>query len=174
MEDSAFQTLDSERLVIRRFRDVDAKVFAAYRDDPDVSRYQGWDRPYSDSQAMDFISLLQGLSPGRTGTWFQFAIGLRDSNRLIGDVGLRTTDDHPPQGELGFSLAVSHQGHGYAAEAVRRVIASSFSTLGMSRLFAATEGENVRARRLLSLLEFQLVHQLGDGVCVYEKTGPMG
>jgi aminoglycoside 6'-N-acetyltransferase len=170
MEDSAFQNLDLERLVIRRFCDADAKAFSAYRDDPDVARYQGWDRPYSVSQATDFISGLHGLSPGRAGTWFQFAICLRESNRLIGDVGLRTTDDHPPHGELGFSLATSQQGHGYAAEAVHTVIRYCFDTLEMSKLFAITDGQNVQARRLLNHLGFHLEHRLDNGACLYTRT----
>ncbi len=168
MEDAAFDNLESERLTIRRFCNTDAEVLAAYRDDPDVARFQGWDRPYSTLQALDFISGLQDLSPGRQGTWFQFAVCLRESDALIGDVALRTPKEGPPEGEIGFSFAAIHQGHGYATEAVHAVIRYAFDTLGMSRVFAITESRNAQARALLERLEFNLKHKLDDGICVYD------
>src|SRR3990172_12657922 len=47
MEDLSFSTLSSQRLTVRRFRADDAEPFAAYRSDPAVARYQGWEAPYS-------------------------------------------------------------------------------------------------------------------------------
>jgi RimJ/RimL family protein N-acetyltransferase len=38
--------LETDRLRIRRFQDSDMESFLAYRNDPEVARYQGWDVPY--------------------------------------------------------------------------------------------------------------------------------
>ena len=51
MEDPSFTHLESERLVVRRFRAGDADLLAAYRSDPDVARYQGWEAPYATREA---------------------------------------------------------------------------------------------------------------------------
>src|SRR5262249_10970607 len=42
--DIDFQRIATERLTIRRSRAEDAATISAYRSDPDVNRYQGWDR----------------------------------------------------------------------------------------------------------------------------------
>lgn len=64
-----------------------------------------------------------------------FCINLRDDNggTLIGGVGLSRRSDHV---ELGYWMARGHRGHGYAAEAVRAVLAEA-RMLGHSRIVAA-------------------------------------
>ena len=167
MEDPTFATLETDRLVIRRFRDEDVPAFVAYRNDPEVAELQGWDLPYAASEAMDFIESLRGLAPGTPGTWFQFAVGLDDNGLLIGDVALRTTPEDPSQAELGFSFATAHQGRGYAGEAVRAVIEYAFTILRMQRVFAITDSGNARARKLLEHLEFQLEQQVPESALLY-------
>jgi aminoglycoside 6'-N-acetyltransferase len=39
-----FDRVESERLVLRRFEDRDLASLLAYRNDPEVARYQGWSR----------------------------------------------------------------------------------------------------------------------------------
>ncbi len=169
MEDPAFTKLETNRLVIRRFREADAPRFAAYRNDPEIARYQGWDRPYADSKAREFIASIQDLAPGRPDTWFQFAVGTAESDLLIGDVALRTTPDDHRHAELGFSFAAAYQRHGYAAEAVRAVIDYAFTDLCMNHVFAITDSRNVRAQRLLERLAFRLQQKIGQDALLYSQ-----
>lgn len=174
MEDRAFRRLASEHLVLRRFRDADAEALAAYRDDPEVARYQGWDRPYPLTEARTFIAGLHALSPGRPGTWFQFAVERRDAEGLIGDVALRTTDDDPPRGEVGFTFATGWQGQGHATEALQALVDYALGTLGLAGLFAVTDARNRRARRLLQRVGFELERELENGECRFRLQGPRG
>jgi RimJ/RimL family protein N-acetyltransferase len=43
MSDVGFTRIESERLILRRFEDSDLELFVAYRNDPEVARYQSWD-----------------------------------------------------------------------------------------------------------------------------------
>ncbi len=155
MEDPSFTELTTERLVIRRFGPADSEPLAAYRSDPEIARYQGWECPFSVEEAEAFISSLRGLAPGTPGTWFQFAVGLSPCGALIGDVALRTPRGDPRQAELGFSFSRAHQGRGYATEAVGRMVVYAFDELGMNRVFSMTDIRNLRAQRLLERLEFR-------------------
>jgi RimJ/RimL family protein N-acetyltransferase len=155
MEDPSFAHLTSDRLIIRRFVAADADALASYRSDPEVARYQDWECPYPIDEAAGFIASLQNLAPGTPGTWFQFAVSLQSSGDLIGDVGLHTRQGAGRDGELGFTFAVAHQGHGYATEAVRAVVEYAFGQLAMDGIFARTDTHNVRARRLLESLGFE-------------------
>jgi aminoglycoside 6'-N-acetyltransferase len=122
MVDAAFTTLTTERLVLRRFRPQDLDAFVAYRSDPQVARYQGWEAPYPADQAHQFLQQLQDSHPDTPGEWFQFAVAPRHTDRLIGDCAAHVRADDPRQAEIGFTLATEHQGHGYATEAVRRLL----------------------------------------------------
>lgn len=155
MEDSSFDTLSSERLVIRRFRPDDASAFATYRSDPEVARYQAWDCPFSLAQAERFIESVRNHAPGAPGSWFQFAVAIPPSGPLIGDCALRATRNDTRQAELGFTFATTYQGQGYASEAVATVLQYAFGTLALHRVFAITDVRNGAAHRLLERLRFR-------------------
>jgi len=85
----SFKQLTTRRLLLRRFQDSDLEPFLAYRFDPEIARYQGWDS-CSRQEAIDFIREQQSVQPGTPGQWLQLAIELRETGELIGDCGLHT------------------------------------------------------------------------------------
>ncbi|MBA3549297.1 MAG: GNAT family N-acetyltransferase [Nannocystis sp.] len=136
--------------MLRPLREADAAAIRGYRDDPEVARYQSWDR-YSEADALAMITSLAGTSPGTPGAWFQWGIVHRSSGALIGDCGLKTRDD-PRLGELGYTLARGHQGQGLATEALRAVLELAFRRLAMHRLSASVDVDNLRSLALLERL----------------------
>lgn len=155
MQDPAFDRLATPRLVVRRFEPSDAGAFAAYRSDPDVAQYQGWEAPYAREEADRFIASLASATPGTPGQWFQFAVGIAPGGELIGDCALRCGRQDPRQAELGFSFARTHQGRGLAAEAVQALLAYAFTRLALHRVFALTDARNGPAQRLLERTGFR-------------------
>jgi aminoglycoside 6'-N-acetyltransferase len=154
--DSGFTTLTSERLVLRRFVPGDAGALAAYRDEPEVARYQSWDRPYTLDRARRFIMSLEAADPDTPGEWFQFAVSLRSEGNaglvggpLLGDVALVTLAEDPAQAEIGFSFATAAQGRGYATEAVARLLDYLFGDRRKHRVRASCDARNLRSAALL-------------------------
>jgi aminoglycoside 6'-N-acetyltransferase len=164
MQDASFEQLRAERLILRRFAAEDAEALAAYRSDVEVARLQDWECPYPVGEASRFIASMATLAPGTPGTWFQFAVSVPPSPRLVGDVALHTPPSDARQAELGFTFARSHQGRGYAAEAVRTVVAYAFARLEMHRVSSRTDARNRRAQRLLERLSFRREGELREGV----------
>ena len=115
MGDAAFMALTTQRLVLRRFRPQDLETFIAYRSDPQVARYQSWEAPYPPSQARQFLRELQATHPDTPGEWFQLAVALRRTDRLIGDCAAHVRADDPRQAEIGFTLAPEHGKHRVSA-----------------------------------------------------------
>ena len=105
MTDAAFAALTAERLVLRRFRPEDLDTFVAYRSDPEIARDQSWEAPYPPGQARQFLQELATIHPDTPGEWFQFAVALRTTDRLIGDCAAHVPVDDPRQAEIGFTLA---------------------------------------------------------------------
>lgn len=141
--------LRTPRLRLRRFTDADLPVFVAYRQDPEVARYQGWDDTFSAKDARALFANTRCIAPGTPGVWFRFAIEEVATGTVLGDCALHVKGDDPRQAEIGFTLARGHQGKGYAAEAVGAVLGYAFGTLGLHRVVAITDARNAAAARLL-------------------------
>lgn len=141
--------LTSARLTIRPFHFEDARTLADYRSDPDVARYQGWATPFPVEAAARMIEeMTDPTEPG----WFQYAIE-RDGT-MIGDIGVNT-HENLMQADIGYTLATAHQGHGYATEAVHRMLRHLFTDRGLRRVSAECDARNERSAKLLTRLGFR-------------------
>lgn len=154
MPDSSFERIRTRRLVIRRFTPGDARALSEYRSDPEVARFQGWQSPYTEEAARAFIQSLSGSHPGVPGEWYQFAAAIRRTGRLAGDCAMLLDAGDPAVAELGCTFDPRSQGRGYAGEALRALMNYAASALGVTRLVAVTDRENLTAIRLVSRLGF--------------------
>ncbi|UIX31752.1 GNAT family N-acetyltransferase [Streptomyces sp. GQFP] len=145
--------METARLRLRRFTPADAPALAAYRSDPEVSRYQSWESPVPSAEAERLAATLSAGDPRDPG-WFQYAVERLDVPGLIGDVGVCRSDDGR-QAELGFTFAPEFQGRGYASEAVARTVEFLLVKEGLHRVSAACDGRNVRSARLLERVGFR-------------------
>ena len=100
---------------LRALRTDDVDDFLAYRSDPEVARYQGW-QPMDRDAALVFLHD-PAPAPWREGDWAQIGIARADDDGLVGDIGLLR--EGPAQAQLGFSLARGAQGRDWAHAAVR-------------------------------------------------------
>jgi RimJ/RimL family protein N-acetyltransferase len=146
--------LSSPRLILRRLERGDAAAICGYRSLPEVARYQSWES-FGPDDAARLIEAQREVEPGVPGTWLQLAIVEKATRVMVGDCGLHCREDDPRQMELGVTLAPSHQGRGYATEALSCVIDFVFDTLGKHRISATTDAENHRAASLFRRLGFR-------------------
>jgi RimJ/RimL family protein N-acetyltransferase len=116
-----------------------------------VARYQSWDA-FGPDEAEQFIAGQLGLHPDTPGTWFQLAIV---AGAVVGDCGLHFRADDALQAEIGVTLDPTHQGRGYATEALGCVLDYLFLARGKHRVTATTDAENERAAGLLARLGFR-------------------
>ena len=137
-------------VVLRRLRSDDLRAFQAYRHDPDVGRLQGWE-PMPDDEAAEFLESMNRAAPLVPGEWFQIGIAERDSDRLIGDLGVHVQADQETA-EVGFSLRTESQGRGLASEALSLLVGLLFSRTEIGAVHATTDQRNKRAIRLLERL----------------------
>jgi RimJ/RimL family protein N-acetyltransferase len=144
-----FQTA---RLTLRPFRDDDLEPFVAYRSDPLVARYQGWEAPYTREKAIDFIEEMKSKQPGRKGEWYQIIAALKSSGEVIGDVAFHVLSEDILQAEIAFTLVRSFWGKGYATEAASRLLDYLFTELQLHRVRAICDAENLASAHVLERL----------------------
>ena len=76
-----------------------------------------------------------------------FAIADRDSNELIGAIGVHP-EDNGLAAEIGFWIGVPFWGRGYCTEAAREILRHCFEDLGLQRVHAGHFTENVASGRV--------------------------
>ncbi|NER82456.1 MAG: GNAT family N-acetyltransferase [Leptolyngbya sp. SIO1D8] len=153
---SEFLPHTTERLVLRRFVPADLDAFLAYRQDPEVARYQSWSSLSRDA-AIALITEMHTATMGVPGQWFQIAIVHRVSNRLVGDIGLQLASETPALVEIGFTLARAEQHKGYAGEAVQAVMSWLFEVENQTKVVAIVDQRNQPSINLLQRLGMTLV-----------------
>ncbi len=144
--------LRTRRLTVRRFTRDDITRFTAYRNLPEVWRYQDWTVPYTRDHAHDLLDELESLGGPTPGAWMQLAID--DGTGLVGDVAVWLSPDGG-LAMIGYTLDPVVQGRGYATEAVGAVVGLLFDRFRVHRVAATLDPANISSARVLERLGFR-------------------
>jgi len=94
---------------------------------------------------------LEGVIARPPETGVARAVELRTTGEIVGHLTLIVTPEHR-QGEIGFIFHPDHQGHGYATEAARALIAYAFEHYALHRVYGRLEPRNEASARVLEKL----------------------
>lgn len=150
----------TDRLTLRRLAQSDVAAFRAYRGDPDVAKFQGWDA-MDKAGALKFLGHMSEVELLNQGKWTQLGIATRSDDTLIGDIGVHIAKDES-EAELGITLATDAQGHGLGFEAVEMICEWLFAQTPITRIVAITHARNERALALLARSPFHHTHDTND------------
>lgn len=140
-------TLETDRLLLRRFRRSDVQAVHAILGDPRVvATLLDISHPFTRADAATWIQLQKAA--WTLGERFSFALVLKANNRLIGAVDVEIQAEHN-RGELAYWLEVDCWGHGLAAEASAQLLRYGFDKLGLHRLYAQCLCTNRASARVM-------------------------
>lgn len=94
--------------------------------------------------------------------WGMFALVRREDGRAVGGMGFHGAPDEDGCAEVGYDLAPSARGHGYATEALRALSAWALARDGVRRLFATVERDNGPSQRVVTRAGYVRVADVGD------------
>lgn len=143
--------IETERLILREWRDADLEPYADIMVEPDVGIWLGG--PFSREQAYERVARFRA-SLAETGLG-RLAIERKADGRMIGHCGLADVPDTKPLPagvEIGWALAPDAWGAGYAVEAARAVIADGFARRGLPEILAFTGATNHRSQAVMQRL----------------------
>jgi RimJ/RimL family protein N-acetyltransferase len=148
----ALPTLDGERVRLRSFRDGDGAALYTIYSDPEVMRYWSYPAWTENAQADAYLSRVRDavVSEGV----LAWAIANRDDDLLIGTMTVLHIDSANARAEIGYALASSHWGRGYAQEALRIALAFAFDAMQLRRIEADVDPRNQASCRLLERIGF--------------------
>jgi ribosomal-protein-alanine N-acetyltransferase len=139
--------LETDRLRLRPLTLDDASALFVFTSDPDVARFTSWTPHRSVDDARAYLTtIIKRYDDGDLAPW---GVVHRADQGLIGYCGLTEWDRDDARAELVYALARPYWGRGYAAEAARAAIAFGFERLGLNRIEATCEPENVASSRVM-------------------------
>lgn len=143
-------TLESDRLILRPWREADAQALFSYASDPDVGPAAGW-MPHADLE--ESIGVIRDILSVPE----SYAIVIKDrepADEAVGAIGLKigAASDlaiGSDEAELGYWIAKPLWGRGYMPEAVRAIMEHAFRELRLSRIWGGYYESNDQSRRVM-------------------------
>ncbi|MCL6301945.1 GNAT family N-acetyltransferase [Streptomyces kronopolitis] len=140
------------RLDLRPVTHDDLAAIHAYQRLPEVCRYLYWG-PFDEAGSRASVAAKAARTTLReSGDVLQFAVVVRASGVLVGDVTFVWKSREHRQGGIGYVFHPDHAGHGYATEASRALLRLGFEELGLHRVQAELDGRNTASARVLERL----------------------
>ena len=139
---------ESERLVLREWREKDWPFFAAMNANPQVMRFFPGVMTDKDSLSM-WNRMREELDERGYGL---YAVELKHSGSLIGLLGFHWADfeaDFTPCVEIGWRLVPEAWGYGYATEGARACLKHGFARFGFDRVYSFTACVNFPSQAVM-------------------------
>lgn len=141
-------TLETKRLLLRPWRESDAETLYRLAKDPAIGPAAGW-TPHTSVE--DSRQVIRTVLSGR----YTYAMVRKETGMPIGSIGIFPCAGMEPEWEVGYWVAHSLWGNGYAQEAVREMQRLAFEALGQTRLWCSHFVGNERSRRTMTACGFQ-------------------
>jgi ribosomal-protein-alanine N-acetyltransferase len=147
-----FPALTTPRLTLRQVIAADAPALFSIFSDAEHMRYYGSipHREIEETQAM-IDRMAQSYADRQRIDW---GIAWHDAHPLIGTCSLHHFGAGYRRAEIGYSLHPAAAGQGCAREAVAAVLDFGFRVLGLHRIEAIIDIDNVPSKKLLEKLRF--------------------
>lgn len=152
--------METERLILRKWKETDAESLFAYAKDPDVGPIAGWPPHRSVKESLDVIRhVFCGAEC--------YAICEKGNGEAIGAIELKLnghTDmtERDDECELGYWLGKTFWGRGYMPEAAREILRHGFEDLGMNTIWCGYYEGNRKSKRVQEKLGFVYHHTCHD------------
>ena len=144
--------IETDRLILRQWRDTDVQDLYEYASVPGVGEMAGWRHHESVEESRQILDMF--IRHKKT-----FALELKETGKVIGSLGLEEPDPDPTTGEqfgreIGYVLSRDYWGRGLMPEAVGAVVNFCFRTLDFDFLTCGHFLRNDRSRRVVEKCGF--------------------
>lgn len=145
--------LETERFILRRWKESDAEDLYIYASNPDVGPIAGWPPHQSVEESLDVIkNVLNGKEA--------YAICLKEDGKAIGAIELKLnghTDmtERDDECELGYWLGKLFWGQGFMTEAARETLRHAFEDICMSKVWCGYYEGNAKSKHVQEKVGFK-------------------
>ncbi len=153
--------IETQRLILRPWRETDAEALYKYASDPDVGPIAGWPVHTSVENSLEIIRTV--FSTPET-----YAIVLKETDEPVGCCGimfansLHTADMEQQEAEIGYWIGKPYWGQGLVPEAVKAILARCFNELELSAVWCGYYEGNLKSKRVCEKSGFRFHHTNPD------------
>ena len=149
LEHKGTVALETDRLILRRFKPEDAEpMYANWCADPDVTKYLRWPTHGSIDESrkvLEDIWLPRYIEP----SFYQWAIEVKDIHELIGSIGVVKSDDKMQMVHIGYCIGKAWWRKGYTSEALIRLVQFFFEDVGVNRIESLHDPRNPNSGKVM-------------------------
>ena len=154
MQKLGTRTLETERLILRRFSPRDAEdMYRNWASDPEVTRFLTW--PCHTSPEGTRALLEQWAEKYADGTYFNWAIEYRRSRQAIGSIAVGKLNEEIGSAELGYCIGREYWGQGIMPEACEELIRHAFEDLNVIKIWCAYYEGNEQSKKVQEKVGFK-------------------
>ena len=141
MQHLGTQTIETERLVLRRFSMEDAQtMYDNWASDDDVTRYLTWPT-HTDSSVTEMV-LWNWVDSYANDDFYNWAIQLKSDGQVVGSIAVVQIREHVSCAEIGYCMGKAWWHQGIMSEALSAVMDYLFDRVGMNRIQAKHAVDN--------------------------------
>lgn len=152
--------LETERLILRPFKDSDTESIYEYAKDPRVGPIAGWPVHTSVENSREIIRNVLAVPE-------TYAVCLKTDGKAIGSIGLMIGEKSnlnlpDNESEIGYWIGVPFWGQGLIPEAMKELIRHAFNDLNLDRLWCGYFDGNEKSKHCQEKCGFEYHHTNKD------------
>jgi ribosomal-protein-alanine N-acetyltransferase len=149
LEHKGTVTLETKRLILRRFKPDDSEaMYANWCADPDVTKYLMWPTHGSIDDTRKVLEDIW-LSHYDEPNFYQWAIVPKNLDEPIGSIGIVKSDDKAQMVHIGYCIGKAWWRNGYTSEALCRLVRFFFENVGVNRIESRHDPRNPNSGRVM-------------------------
>lgn len=142
------QKIETDRLVLRRFRLEDAEdMYANWASDPEVTKFLTWP-PHSSVDVTKSL-LATWISRYEDGGYFNWVMEYKETGKVIGNISVIKLDERIDAADMGYCMSRAYWGQGLMPEALIAVMDYLFDVVGLNRVAACHDANNPKSGRVM-------------------------
>ena len=147
--------LETQRLILRPWREDDAADLYHYAKDPRVGPAAGWAVHKDEADSLHILRTVL-MNDGKAENEVTWAVTIKGSDEPVGSIGILPSEVSLGEGEpeIGYWIGVPFWGQGYIPEAVRFLLRRCFEK-GAERVWCSHFEGNEKSRRVIEKCGFQ-------------------
>ena len=158
------QTLQTDRLILRRFVESDAEaMFQNWASSAENLTYVTWD-PHPNLEVTR-NSIRSWVTSYTNPNYYKWAICLKDNpEQVIGDISIVSMDEIDSSCEVGYILGKNYWGRGMMTEAMTAVLDFCFTQAGFQKVRARYASLNPASGRVMEKAGMSYLKTIANGV----------
>lgn len=142
------KTIETKRLILRKFEITDSEdMFKNWGSDCNVTKYLSWQIHKDIKDSEDIIKLW--ISNYEDNSVYNWVIELKEINEVIGNISVVKLENTNKSCEIGYCIGSKYWNKGVTTEAFKNVIDYLFEKVGMNRICAKHNIENVASGEVM-------------------------